>query len=442
MKDEIKKAVTHEKLPVYAFTFDGFSDDEMPIGGYIGPFGGYEHNGESIPSTVTDESYADVKECGLNFFAAMKQDYNANREETLLSLDLAAKYGVKLFICDRALYLLNLQEKRPPLPKDEFAARVAAYKDHPAFAGLVGRDEPFGHEFSAVKEVQERVNEVFAGTKLGLYMNSNGYQCPPPWLSGGPEYVIKEDWSVAKYVEGYLDATKGAQFYSYDTYPFCHQDGHVRETYLQNLQLVRDMTIKRGIPFWSFVQGGGYYDEDPNWFVPTEGGLTWNVTTSLAYGAKGIQYFPYSHPSEFTKPKSGICALVGRYGEKTERWYYAKKINAHIKAVQGVLMHAGHAGVMANGDSPCPISENSTLASFRELKKLSGDPAIVGCFDYNGKTALYVVNNSIDKSAEITLDFDGAYAYEITQGTETTSAQGKSLTLRFTAGEAALVLLK
>ncbi len=436
MKEERKA------LPVYAFSFDGLPEDEMPIGGYIGPFGGYEHNGEKIASTVTDEQYGYVKECGLNFFAAMKQDYDANREETLLSLDLAAKYGVKLFIRDSALFALHLQEKRPPLPKAEFAARVANYKDHPAFAGIVGRDEPFGHEFPEVEAVQRRFNEVFEGTNFGLYMNANGYQCPQPWLSGGPEYVIKEDWTVAQYTEKYLNATHGAKFYSYDTYPFCYEDGHVRETYLMNLQLVRDMTTERGIPFFSFVQGGGYYDEDPHWFVPTEGGLTWNVTTSLAYGAKGIQYFPYSHPSEFTKPKSGICALVGRYGERTERWYYAKKINAHIKAIQSVLMRSGHAGIMANGESPCPIPENSTLKSYRELQSLSGDPAIVGCYDYKGKTALYVVNNSIDKQAEITLGFDGEYAFEITQGVEKCEKQGTNLTLHFGAGEAALVLVK
>ncbi|MBQ8295421.1 MAG: hypothetical protein IJX87_03195 [Clostridia bacterium] len=438
--EKVKRAAAHEKWPVYTFTFDPFAEDVMPVGGYIAPFGGYELNGETYASTVTDEIYKEVKECGINFFAAMKQDYNVNREETERSLALAEKYGIMLFIKDSYLFTLNLKEKQPPLEKEKFAARVKAYQDHPAFAGLVGRDEPFGHELPAVEAVQQRFNEVFAGTKKGLYMNSHGYQCPQPWLSGGPEYVLKEDWSVPYFMDRYLHATRGSQFFSYDTYPFCYEDGRVRERYIENLQLVRDKMMDAKKPFWSFVQSGGYYDEDPNWFVPTKGGLTWNVTTSLAYGAKGIQYFPYAHPSEFEKPESGIPSLIGRRGEKTDRWYYAKEINAHIKAVQHILMHSCQVCVVANGDSPCPIPKTET--AFRELIALSGDDSLVGCFDHNGKTVLYVVNNSVDKSAEITLEFDDCYAYDVIQGVTATEMTGKRITLQFAPGEGALVALR
>ena len=429
----------NEKFPVYTFTFDGFGADTMPIGGYIGPFGAYDLDGVHYESTVTDEHYLAVAECGINFFAAMKQDYAINRAETELSLALAEKYGIALFIKDSYLYKLDLQDKRPPLDKEAFLERVKAYKDHPAFAGLVGRDEPFGHELPAVEAVQQRFNEVFEGTNKGLYMNSHGYQCPQPWLSGGPNYELNEDWSVEYFMDKYLYATRGAQFFSYDTYPFCYADGRVRERYIENLQLVRDKTMEAKKPFWSFVQAGGYYDEDPNWYVPTKGMLTWNVSTSLAYGAKGIQYFPYAHPSEFEKPESGVPSLIGRRGEKTDRWYYAKEINAHIKAVQSVLMHACHVCVLANGNSPCPIPK--TEKSFREAVSLTGDDSLVGCFDYEGKTALYAVNNSVDKSAEITIGFDGNYAYEVVQGTAKRSGTGESVKLSFAPGEGALVVL-
>ncbi len=447
----VVEAPTHETETYYTFNFDRFGKDVMPVGAYIGPFGGYGWKGTYIESTVTDAAYATANECGLNFFAAMKQDYNTNPEETMLALDLADRNEIVLYIQDTALYSLGA-DKRAPLAKADFEARVAAYREHAAFAGLVGRDEPFGFELRACGEVQDRFDEVFPEGSYALYMNSNGYQCPQGWLNGGqtgevdPTWEgedLNKEWTYEQYIRNYIEAMDGAKYYSYDVYPFM-SEGNLRASYFINLQLVRDLTIEYEIPFWAFIQGGSYYDNQSSWnWSPDEGDMLWNVNTSLAYGAKGIQYFPYAHPAEFNASESGVPSLIGRYGEKTDRWYYAQKANEQIQAIDHVLMNAAHMGMMAYGNSPCPIPENSTLQSFRELKSLSGDASLVGCFDYKGKTALYVVNNSLDKDkAKITLDFDNAYAFEITQAAEKFNLSGKQLTLTLAAGQGALVVLK
>jgi hypothetical protein len=80
---------------------------------------------------------------------------------------------------------------------------------------------------------------------------------------------------------------------------------------------------------------------------------------------------------------------------------------------------------------------------FRELVEVSENASsFVGCFDYQGKTMLYVVNNSWDQTAEITLGFDNTYAYEITQRAETEEVVGKKFTLKLLPGEGAMVRLK
>ena len=80
---DVIEAPTHTVETVYSYAFDRFGGDVMPIGAYIGPFGEYSYNGTYMESLVTDEQYATANECGLNFFAAMKQDYNSNPEEIL-----------------------------------------------------------------------------------------------------------------------------------------------------------------------------------------------------------------------------------------------------------------------------------------------------------------------------------------------------------------------
>lgn len=440
---EVTLAPTHEVEPVYAYTFDQFSSDTMPIGAYIGPFGDYSYNGTYMESLVTDEQYATANECGLNFFAAMKQDYNVNREETMLSLDLAARNEMVLFIGDSYLYNLKRGEMREAVDVEAFKARVAAYENHQGFAGLIGRDEPFGFELAACGDVQDRFNEVFdIHSSTALYMNANGVQCPAGWFSGGPDYALGHDvvWTLEQYLEEYLKELSGAKFFSYDVYPF--YGGTVRSGYLQNLKLVRDMTLEAEIPFWGFIQGGGYYDNDDAWDFPTEGGLMWNVSTTLAFGAKGYQYFPYCHPAEFTIAPSGASSLIGRYGEKTASWYYAQRANKQTKAIDHVLMNAAHMGVIAHGASPSVIPEGM-LETYRELTKVAGDDALVGCFDYKGKTALYVVNNSVTKDkAKINLSFNGVYEYEVIQNAVSTTVQGDTVTLTFSPGEGALVVLK
>ena len=66
--------------------------------------------------------------------------------------------------------------------------------------------------------------------------------------------------------------------------------------------------------------------------------------------------------------------------------------------------------------TPLSVEENAaqkptrgTLTSFRECWQIEGN-LLVGCFDYNGKTVLYVVNNST-KDNDISLENNYARLY-------------------------------
>ena len=163
----------------------------------------------------------------------------------------------------------------------------------------------------------------------------------------------------------------------------------------------------------------------------------------MALGAKGIAYFPLVEPPEWINfDIANKNSLINQFGAKTQYYFYAQKANNQIAAIDHVLMKSRNMGAIVTGNSPAILRDN-TLSNFRQLKSVSGSPSLVGCFDCNGGTALYVVNNSTaETAAEITLNFDKKYGYEVIQRGIKAEIAAKSFTLKLDAGEGALVVLK
>ncbi|MFA6808818.1 MAG: hypothetical protein WCR27_07480 [Eubacteriales bacterium] len=430
---EIKKSPT--------YYFDILGENEMPIGGYIGPTASFGHDGNYCETQITDFHYKQMSEAGLNFTMGMKEDFNINRQNIIDSLVHAGNNGVMYFVKDS--YLFDLYNGKSPISKEDFEQRIEAYNNYNAFAGLVGRDEPFGNDLALCKEVQDVFKEVFSAEEsTALYFNSLSYQCPKVWLGGGTDGSIS-DWTLEKYLDEYFKNINGMKFYSYDLYPFVGKEDSIKPDYFKNLVLVREYASKYNVPFFTFIQAGGNLDNDSNWRTPTEGEMLWQINTSIAFGAKGYQFFTYNTPPEFPFSTLENMGLVNRYGKKTPMYYYAQKANNQIKACDDKLMQSALEGVIVTDKSPASIPENIILNNYYELQGVSGDANIVGCFNYLGKTALYVVNNSLTKDkAKISLNFDSNYSYEVIQRATSRNISGKNITLTLAPGEGAMVILK
>lgn len=213
-------------------------------------------------------------------------------------------------------------------------------------------------------------------------------------------------------------------------------NSYLREGYFENLALIREKAIEANIPFWSYIQTCAW---DEGGALPTESELLWNVNTTLAYGAKGIEYFCGVNPPSSNGVEGGEVfsgSLFDEKGQPTGIYASAQKANMQIQSIDHILMNAKSMGVMFAGTLPqfynvsggypyMPLSaaENlaqiptrGTLTSFRECWQIEGN-LLVGCFDYNGKTVLYVVNNST-KDNDISLENNYARLY-FTQGYQT-----------------------
>jgi hypothetical protein len=162
------------------------------------------------------------------------------------------------------------------------------------------------------------------------------------------------------------------------------------------------------------------------------------MTYFTAFQPDGASFLP---GGERVFDRTGFFGLAGNIN----RWYYyAKKVNAQLQASDHILMNAMNLGVIPIGKAKEEVTGEEKLETFRELKTVtaSSGEALVGCFDYFGKTALFVVNNSTVEKQEITLGFDNNYAYEVIQRATTVDVSGQNITLKMEAGEGVLVRLK
>ena len=80
----------------------------------------------------------------------------------------------------------------------------------------------------------------------------------------------------------------------------------IKPNYFSSLELLRNLSNYHEIPFWAFtcsVRHGDYP-------TPTEGHIQFQLMNTLAYGAKGLQYFTYAHDNAMVRPD----------GSTTETW--------------------------------------------------------------------------------------------------------------------------
>ena len=436
----------YERKEVYKVTFEAIGgQDVMPVGGYYGPNGtDYKsENGNEAVDFVSDEYYSLIRQAGVNIILSPCDYYDINPKSVIKGLELCEKYDMGYFVMDG--YIRNLLEQNPTDLQAKFNARVANYSGYKSYIGQTIIDEPrtyqfemVGRGFSAVDGYQD--SEIYAYCNLLPEYNNQRID-----YTGTAEVV-----SYEQYLDQYI-ATVKPKFISFDHYCFTEENTPVDNIYFDNLSLIRQKAEENKVPFWTFIQCGGQWSENgwiarPDPIFPNENEFLWNVNTCLAYGAKGMEYFPLCQPPWFSDSEQGanyeLNGLIGAQGNLNRWYYYAKKANEQIQAIDGVLMNSYNYGVLATGDATKAIVGSELIKdSFRQLKSVNGN-AVAGCFDYNGKTALYVVNYSRTSKQQIELRFNGKVGMEITQRATVSHYTGKTLGLSLEAGEGALVVIE
>ena len=448
----------------------------MPIGGFYGPYS---------DENLTDEIYRLIAESGINLITYSGIDAATDVNRLQQSLALAEKYGIGVFVTDSSLNTItrddnnDVTDHTAVTSAEELAALMAAYSAYDSFLGITIVDEPKGSadwetdthdeqdtEFSDTYYKRYQYYEALAEALLPYanvtsYINLHGSQSVDKGEFYDYASKIGEDVDVLSF-DTYL-------YFEDNTYPLLKRNR--LSSYLESLDTVRQASMEQNKPFWSYVQAGTDYrsnaeDNGATMGYYTEADTLWIVNTSLAYGAKGIQYFPLLQPEYFSYDNTSQSGydydrngIIGANNEANRNYAMVQKANKQIQAIDDVLMNAVSTGVIVTGTAASDVSTASAVRGYdfsgilnkknntytAMLGNVSADTgAMVGVFDYQGYEAYYVVNYDRTEGASqnITLALNGNVKYRVIADAVTTSGEGSSIALTVPSGAGVLVVLE
>ena len=397
------------------------------------------------PDFISDAHFKQLAESGLNVLNCYI-NYETDPDLVMKSMDLAHKYGLGYIVWDSWFMERFLSDDKPTM--EEIAERVENYRHHPAYCGIQILDEPTSENYrpNPKKNISKFVDLIHMLKEANVL----NIQCILPLY----DYHIEEMREKYKaYVREYCDSFQ-PEIFTFDHYPFINQ-GPQLERFFWNMSVIREIAGEYGIPFGVTIQAGGQWNDhcahfDSIPYYPKEGQFYWNVNVCLAMGSKAMGYFPVVQPFHFSWAKTEKYdfkrnGFFGHDGRKNPWYYYAQNINKQIEVVDEVLMNAVSEGVIVNGaqaekdlqTTNCLIKEKI----YRELVEVEGN-ALIGCFDYEGKTALYVVNYDMEASQKIGLRFQQSCNVHIIQSAESRYDIAEILEFDLSAGEGILIVVE
>lgn len=400
-----------------------FDYKTMPVAAYNGA---PQKTGDYSVSMITDSHYKAIAESGINTVYGLYERAENNFEEIKAALKLCEKYNLSYVAVGNGLGSFT------DIGLAEASLYQSLIKDKSsALGGLIVKDEPNEKQFSRITQSKQILRELF-GKKYLYHSNLYPNYATNTQLYGGDDYPV--DYSYEQYVENYCK-TYSPQILSYDFYPV--HTTYISPDYYVNMSVIREYAAKYEIPFWTYIQCSSFRK---NIKVPDAGELRWLVNSSLAYGCKGLQYFTYvdalsSGNERFTG------SPIDKNGNKTATYDYISEINKFVAKVDEILMCSFSKGIMISGETPCKIPEKDVLSSYGELTSVNGESVLTGCFDYKGKNAYYVVNNSPEGASDASLTFGSEVSATCYSLSATENKNGESLSFDLSAGEAVLVVI-
>ena len=251
---------------------------------------------------------------------------------------------------------------------------IGEVRNHPAVFGYYLRDEPTSGFFPGLAAVSAVVKELHPGAW--------------PYVNLFPNYADAGQLGAPSY-DAYLEnfiATCGPPILSYDHYALL-EGGGLRDGYFANLESMRNAALKHKLPFWNIVLATAHF----NYREVTAHDLSFQVYTTLAYGARGIAYFKYFTPAHGNF-RSGP---IDQFGNKTPLWDAMRFVNLQIEQLAPTLLQLTSDRVYHFGDVPPGCAgpdEQSLIAAI-------GGPMLVGDFTHaDGSRYVLIVNRDVASS--------------------------------------------
>ena len=426
--------------------------DVMPFGTQWGPYmhTALSEDGQMPPYMITDEMWSDLSDMGINLLFHNADDYNVNKELIMDALDLSEKYNMAYYVTDGKIREMILNETDT---LENVTTRMSEYMNHPAFGGVHLVDEAKTmYWFPEAEDAKLLDYYKNIGPMLNQDLQLMPYHQVYPSLNDPNN---RERYM--QYVEEFCDVMQ-PQYLAMNRYPLIAEYRNHLDMLFFDIAVVWKNAKENGIPWWSYFGAGSQWNDasrrfNTEGYYPEEGVYDWHINVSLAFGMQGIIIFPGVQPYHFAYSVDPTMdfernGCIGVWGNKNRWYYYTQDIAKHVQAIDEVLMNSVNKGVIVSG---AQANEDVKYAkefgcimegdSFRELESVSGD-AMVGCFNYQGKTALYVANYDQEYSQDITLTLKDTYKVTVIQDAKVNYVQSDELTLKMLAGDGVLLVFE
>lgn len=326
---------------------------------------------------VTDAFYKDFVKAGFNIA------YSGSRDDNQIQkmIDLAHKHGIKQML-NCASYVNNNTLKK----------QLDKYKNHPAFAGINIFDEPIVSQFDMLAKPN----------KMLLKENPTSLS----YCNLLPTYVTPEQLGAKSYTD-YLETyirTLNPQLIAFDNYGIIKKGSKIvcRDDYFENLEIASEVSKRAGIPMWTYILSTAHF----SYPTATEGHISFQAFSGLAYGAQGIQYYGYAMSKSLAE-NGYHDSPVGLDGKKSKVWKRCKKVNEKIQALAPHFLGNDVKEVWHTGTTIPKHTkriEGSKLPSEIKAVESKGIGVIVSYFTNNGKNYLMIVNRDFENNQEVKIN--------------------------------------
>jgi len=308
---------------------------------------------------------ARIKDCGLTIAGFAAPD----------ALDAVHAAGLQAIVQDPRASSYDWVNLDQTALRAGLESLVAEVSDHPAVYGYYLKDEPRAVDFPGLATACAMLRETAPGKW--------------PYVNLFPNYANLGQLAARDYddyVERFITLCR-PMFLSYDHYALMEHEP-LRHGYWQNLEAMRAMSLKHGIPFWNIVLSVAHF----NYRVPTQADLRFEAFSTLAYGGRGLAYFTYFAPAV----GNYRMAPVDQFGNETPTWYSMQNVNLQVQKLAPTLLKLTSTRVYHLGTVPedCQGPPEGSL-----VKSLPGGDFLVGEFDHeDGSKYIMIVNKHVSDS--------------------------------------------
>lgn len=298
---------------------------------------------------------------------------------------------------------------------------MGEYSQHPAFYGVVLRDEPAGDNFVGYGEVYRTIKRLYPDA----FMLCN--VLPPAGFTQarlGPFTVTQEEidefkglgfaerlamWK--KYITMYLDITQ-CEYLMYDQYPIGEDEIH--ELYLRGLQIAAEVCKEKGVQLYFVAQTTAIATTR----VVNAEDAAWLNNMLLGLGVKSIAYWTYYVNDETAAGKTFYewGSFVTHFGERTPLYYIMQDIMAKNQKMAPTMLCFDYqtsavysseivqygAGYLNNS------VKSTTFAKVSDIHIDKESALISELYDKTGNRYMYMIQNVVNP------DFTGSGSWQTT----------------------------